>query len=55
MVTQESGKKVPVIQAGAFTKYLGKLMVIFDDDGVVTSATGNTRLLDASVPEGRVY
>ena len=51
-VTRESGVKVPVVQAGAFTKYLGKLSVIFNDDGAVISAVGNSQLLDSSVPEG---
>lgn len=52
MVTQKSGKKVPIVQAYAFTKYLGKLMVTFDDDGNIKSASGNTQLLDSSVKKG---
>jgi len=33
MITQRNGKKVPVVQAYAYTKYLGKLHLIFDSDG----------------------
>jgi 5'-nucleotidase len=49
MVTGPEGRAVPVVQAGSYSKYLGHLEVTFDDAGVVTSATGDTMLLDASV------
>lgn len=39
----------PVAQAYAYTKYLGHLTVTFDDTGVVTAASGDPMLLDASV------
>ncbi|MGR3711659.1 MAG: bifunctional metallophosphatase/5'-nucleotidase [Shimia sp.] len=42
---------VPVVQAYAYSKYVGHLVLTFDDAGVVTSATGDTILLDASVAE----
>ena len=42
---------VPVVQAYAYSKYVGHLTLVFDDDGNVTSATGDTILLDASVAE----
>jgi len=42
---------VPVVQAYAYSKYVGHLTVTFDDDGTVTDATGDTILLDASVAE----
>jgi 5'-nucleotidase / UDP-sugar diphosphatase len=42
---------VPVVQAYAYSKYLGHLVLTFDDAGNVTSATGDTILLDASVVE----
>jgi 5'-nucleotidase/UDP-sugar diphosphatase len=42
---------VPVVQAYAYSKYVGHLKVDFDDDGNVKSATGDTILLDASVAE----
>ena len=40
---------VPVAQAYAYTKYLGHLIVTFDDDGNVTAASGDPIVLDASV------
>lgn len=42
---------VPVVQAYAYSKYVGHLTLVFDDLGNVTSATGDTILLDASVAE----
>ncbi len=42
---------VPVVQAYAYSKYVGHLKLEFDDAGNVTSATGDTILLDASVAE----
>ena len=44
-----NGTMVPVVQAYAYTKYLGHLEVTFDDDGNLIFADGNTMLLDASV------
>ncbi|MFG5383132.1 bifunctional metallophosphatase/5'-nucleotidase [Yoonia sp. R2-816] len=42
---------VPVVQAYAYSKYIGHLVLEFDDAGNVTSASGDTILLDASVAE----
>ena len=42
---------VPVVQAYAYSKYVGHLILTFDDAGNVTAATGDTILLDASVAE----
>lgn len=42
---------VPVVQAYSYGKYLGELVVTFDDAGTVLSATGEPILLDASVAE----
>jgi len=39
----------PVAQAYAYSKYVGHLTLEFDADGNVTSATGDTMVLDASV------
>lgn len=52
VVQQSSGKKVPVVQAYAFGKYLGNLMVTFNDQGEVTSWSGLPILLDKTVPQG---
>lgn len=42
---------VPIVQASAYGKYLGELVVEFDDEGNVLSAEGEPVLLDASVAE----
>jgi 5'-nucleotidase / UDP-sugar diphosphatase len=49
MVDNPGGYKVPVVQAGAYTKYLGDLVVTFDDNGVVKTAKGDPILIDSSV------
>ncbi|KAM7403152.1 hypothetical protein PAMA_003871 [Pampus argenteus] len=51
MVTSDDGRKVPVVQAYAFGKYLGYLKVIFDDAGNVVKADGNPILMDSSIPQ----
>lgn len=48
-VTGPEGNKVPVVQAYAYSKYLGHLILTFDDDGNLKEATGEPILLDASV------
>ncbi|WP_179379545.1 bifunctional metallophosphatase/5'-nucleotidase [Jannaschia marina] len=40
---------VPIVQAYAYSKYVGHLTLEFDAEGNVLSATGDTSLLDASV------
>jgi len=40
-----------IVQAYAYGKYLGELKVVFDDEGVVASATGEPILLDRHVSE----
>ncbi|KIT16120.1 bifunctional metallophosphatase/5'-nucleotidase [Jannaschia aquimarina] len=40
---------VPIVQAYAYSKYVGHLTVAFDAEGNVISAEGDTNLLDASV------
>ena len=42
---------VPIVQAYAYGKYLGEIVVTFDDEGQVVSAEGAPILLDASVAE----
>jgi 5'-nucleotidase / UDP-sugar diphosphatase len=51
LVRRPDGRDVPIVQAYAYSKYLGKLTVTFDDEGHVTKADGAPILLDASVPE----
>ena len=43
------GTMVPIVQAYAYSKYLGHLEVTFDDEGNLIFADGNTMVLDASV------
>ncbi|MCE5974855.1 5'-nucleotidase C-terminal domain-containing protein [Sinirhodobacter sp. WL0062] len=40
---------VPVVSAYAYSKYVGHLVLTFDDAGVLKDASGDTVLLDASV------
>ena len=49
--SQPDGTLVPVVQAYAYSKYVGHLILNFDDAGNVTYAEGDTILLDASVEE----
>jgi 5'-nucleotidase len=49
MVDNPAGYKVPVVQAASYGKYLGDVVVIFDDNGVVKAAYGNPILLDSSI------
>ena len=44
-------KKVLVVQAFAYGKYLGNLTADFDDNGDLTSWSGNPKLLDNSVAQ----
>lgn len=48
-VANPSGQEVPIVQAYAYSKYLGELRVTFDDDGNVIRAAGEPHLLNASV------
>lgn len=48
-VNNPDGQEVPIVQAYAYSKYLGELRVTFDDDGNVIRSAGEPHLLDASV------
>ena len=48
-MVENGNVQVPVVQAYAYSKYVGHLELTFSDDGVVTAASGDTVLLDASV------
>ncbi|CAN7449793.1 5'-nucleotidase C-terminal domain-containing protein [Neorhizobium sp. LjRoot104] len=43
------GYKVPVVQAYQYSKYLGDIKIVFDDNGVVKSAEGEPILMDKSI------
>lgn len=47
-----SAPNVPIAHAYAFTRFLGKLELIFDDDGNIKEFGGNPILLDMQVREG---
>ncbi len=49
LVENPAGKAVPIVQAYAYSKYLGDLTLTFDEEGYVAEASGDTILLDASV------
>ncbi|EGI62821.1 5'-nucleotidase [Acromyrmex echinatior] len=52
IVTQnETDRTVLIVQAAAYTKYLGNLTVWFDDQGEVVDWDGNPILLDQSIEE----
>jgi len=48
-ISNPEGTMVPIVQAYAYSKYLGHLEATFDDEGNLVYAEGNTMLLDASV------
>lgn len=52
VVEKRDGQIVPVVQAYAFAKYLGKLVLTFDGQNRLTSAVGEPILLDHTVPQG---
>ena len=51
MVTTPNGGKTAIVSAYAYGKFLGELDVVFDDAGALISATGEPRVMDASVAE----
>ena len=51
MVAGTDGRDVPIAHAYAYSKYLGHLVLTFDDDGHLTAVEGQPILLDNSVPE----
>ena len=55
MVENPDGYQVPVTQAASYSKYLGEFTVVFDDSGVVKSASGDPIFLDKSIePDAQV-
>ncbi|XP_055386813.1 protein 5NUC-like [Condylostylus longicornis] len=51
LVKNSRGKEVPVVQAYAYTKYLGKIEVEFDKTGNLVNWNGKPILLNATIPE----
>ncbi|CAH2043420.1 unnamed protein product, partial [Iphiclides podalirius] len=50
IVKQKSGRTVPVVQAYAYTKYLGKLHLFFDASGKLLKCFGDPMLLHQEIP-----
>ena len=50
-IKNPSGGKTAIVQAYAYGKYLGRLDVTFDEDGVVTSALGEPIVVDGQIAE----
>uniref|UniRef100_A0A182M997 Apyrase n=1 Tax=Anopheles culicifacies TaxID=139723 RepID=A0A182M997_9DIPT len=46
VVEQASGRQVLIVQAGSFTKYVGHLLVYFDEHGEAVRWEGNTEYLN---------
>lgn len=54
LVTQPGSKRtVPVVQAFAYTKYLGRFKMKFDDDGEMVDWSGEPKIMDSSVQRGK--
>lgn len=49
MHTQDNGHKVLIVQASAYTKFVGDLTVYFDEAGEAVSWEGNTIFMDNSI------
>lgn len=50
LVRGPSGRDVPIVQAGAFSRHVGRLDLDFDAAGDVVAASGNTMPVAQSVP-----
>ncbi|XP_055626265.1 apyrase [Toxorhynchites rutilus septentrionalis] len=49
IVTQRSGHKVLIVQAAAYTKFVGDIVLFFDDAGIIQRWQGNPVYLGADV------
>nr|XP_017036139.1 apyrase isoform X1 [Drosophila kikkawai] len=53
-VVHSSGHRVLIVQASAYARYVGNLVVYFDDNGDVLDFEGNPLYMDQSVPEDAI-
>ncbi|KAH8245444.1 hypothetical protein KR032_010464, partial [Drosophila birchii] len=53
-VVHSSGHRVLIVQASAYARYVGNLVVYFDDNGDVLDFEGNPLYMDQTVPEDDV-
>lgn len=51
VVEQEDGHKILIVQASAYTKYLGDLIVYFDENGEIDSWEGNPIFMSNNIEE----
>lgn len=51
VVEQANGKQVPVVQAYAFTKYMGYIKLKFNNEGKLLQWEGSPILLDSKIPK----
>lgn len=51
LITQESGKTVPIIFSSAYDKYLGSVRLIFNADGEIVNYDNKPINLDSSIPQ----
>lgn len=52
VIVKRGEQIVPVVQAYAFTKYLGKLILTFNTENRLINAVGGPILLDQTIPQG---
>lgn len=52
IVTQTSGHRVLIVQAGSYAKYVGDLTVYFDKNGIVQYWEGQPIFLDTDIAQG---
>jgi 2',3'-cyclic-nucleotide 2'-phosphodiesterase (5'-nucleotidase family) len=53
IVEQSNGHKVLIVQASAYSKYLGDITVYFDENGEAQEWIGNPIFMDHNVPKGK--
>lgn len=51
IVNQTEGHRVLIVQASAYTKYLGDITLYFDDEGIIQNYEGKPHFMAASVPQ----
>lgn len=52
VVTQQGGHKVLIVQAAAYTKFVGDIVLFFDEAGIIQRWSGNPYYLGADVVPG---
>lgn len=54
LITQDNGRKVLIVQAFSWGKYMGLLNITFDEAFEVQEWSGRPMLLDHTVPKGKI-